>query len=446
MSKQSLAIVGTGISGLTCAWALHTLYNITVFEARDRLGGHSHTVTTTWDNHPDVPVDTGFIVYNNVTYPNLTEMFRLLNVPVKDSNMSFAVSMNDGALEYAGDNLSTLFGQRKNLLNFKFWQLLKDLLRFYKQAPRWCRENPMSTITLGEYLEQNNYSKAFIYDHIVPMGAAIWSTPNDEMLKFPATTFIQFCDNHGLLKIVDRPQWKTVDGGSKEYIKRIIADFEDKIHLDEPVQSIQRDEKTDKVTIKTKTREAQFDKVIIAAHGDQVLSLLKDADHKEKGIFSHFSYSTNEAYLHTDQSHMPKIKRTWSSWNYMAHQEQDQQSVSVTYWMNRLQGLSTPEPLFVTLNPLEPVNPDKIIKHMTYMHPLFTKEAIAAQKDLYKVQGHRNTYYCGAYAGYGFHEDGATAALAVSELLGFQRPWPENDASPAGQNCSKKIALQGTFA
>ncbi len=430
---MKMAIIGTGIAGLAAAWALHEKYEITVFEKRARIGGHSHTVQT-----PEgVPVDTGFIVYNDWTYPHLIQLFRHLEVPVKRSDMSFAVSVDQGKLEYAGDSLNTIFAQRKNLLNFSYWRMLRDITKFYYQAPIWVARHPNSRVTLGRFLEHYKYSKAFINNHLIPMGAAIWSTPAEKMLEFPASTFIHFCENHGLLKIRRRPTWRTVDGGSKEYIDRLTANFKDKIKRDEQVSHVLRGK--DSVTLTTikdgNTNIYSFDQVIIATHGDEALKILQNPSTEERDVLQGFKYSENETYLHTDARLMPKNKRVWSSWNYMADKEHDQTKVSVTYWMNRLQSLDSETEYFVSLNPLVTPREDTIIKKMVYYHPMFNAAMIGSQKKLHTIQGVNRTWFCGSYAGYGFHEDALCSGLAVAKKLGFEEPWGAlKTSSPASDN------------
>ncbi len=430
---MKIAIIGTGIAGLSAAWALNQKYEITVFEKRSRLGGHSHTVKT-----PEgVAVDTGFIVYNDWTYPYLIQLFRHLDVPVKRSDMSFAVSIDDGKLEYAGDSLNTLFAQRKNIFRFSYWRMLRDIAKFYHQAPIWVQRHPDSRVTLGRFLQHYKYSDAFIHNHLIPMGAAIWSTPADKMLEFPASTFIHFCENHGLLKIRNRPTWRTVDGGSREYVERLTADFKEKINIGEKVSHVLRGKDSATVTT-TKDGETQiysFDHVIIATHGDEALRLLQNPSTEEQDVLSGFKYSQNQTYLHTDRHLLPQKKRVWSSWNYMTNQKDDQTKVSVTYWMNRLQKLDSQTDYFVSLNPLQKPKPDTIIKEMVYYHPQFDGTMIAAQKKLHTIQGINRTWFCGSYAGYGFHEDALCSGLAIAKAFEFDAPWGElKPSSPAAYN------------
>lgn len=375
---MKIAIIGTGIAGLTVAWGLNQKYDITVFEKEDRLGGHSHTVQT-----PDnIPVDTGFVVYNDWNYPYLIQLFRHLNVPVKRSDTSFAVSVNDGHLEYAGDSLNKVFAQRKNFFNLSYWRMLRDIAKFYYQAPIWLDRHPDSKVTLGRFLEHYKYSDNFIHNHLIPMGAAIWSMPTDQMMTFPATTFIRFCVNHGLLKITRKPTWRTVAGGAQEYIDRLSADFIDKIKIGEKVSHVLRGK--DSVTITAtkggETNIYSFDQVIIATHGDDALKILQNPSDEEKQVLSGFSYHKNETYFHTDETLLPVKKRVWASWNYMTEQKEGQTKVSITYWMNRLQNFKSETNYFVSLNPLKTPAENTIIKKMTYHHPMLNAEMMLSQK------------------------------------------------------------------
>lgn len=434
---MKIAIIGTGIAGLSAAWALNQKHDITVFEKRDRLGGHSHTVQTP----EDLPVDTGFIVYNDWNYPYLVQLFRHLDVPVKRSDTSFAVSVDDGKLEYASDGLNKIFAQRKNLFSLSYWKMLRDITKFYYQAPIWLERHPNSRVTLGRFLEHYKYSENFIHNHLLPMGAAIWSTPADQMTQFPAATFIRFCENHGLLRITRRPTWRTVDGGSREYVERLTANFKNKIKVGEKVSHVLRGDDSATVTaVKDgETNIYSFDQVIIATHGDDALTLLQNPSDEEKDVLGGFQYSENETYLHTDETLLPKKKRVWSSWNYMTSKDgnTDQIKVSVTYWMNRLQNLKSDSETdyFVSLNPLKTPAKNLVIKKMKYNHPMFNVAMIEAQQKLHTIQGVNRTWFCGSYAGYGFHEDALCSGLAVAKALGFEEPWSGiKEISPAGLN------------
>ena len=415
-----IAVVGTGIAGLSSAWLLSQRHDVTVFEADNRIGGHSHTVDAA-----GAPIDTGFIVYNEATYPNLTALFAHLDVPTKASNMSFAVSMDDGQLEYAGTNLAGLFAQRSNLASPRFWSMLRDLIRFYRQAPSGVR-NLDPSASLNDYLDSAGFGRAFREDHLYPMAAAIWSTPALEIGNYPALSFVRFCENHGLLKFVHRPTWRTVDGGSRAYVERLTARFRDRIRTSAPVTSVRR--VNGAVEIKTPDAEAAwFDHVVIGAHADQALGMLGDPSQREVELLGAFAYGDNETVLHSDERLMPRRKRVWASWNYLASSERDGRAPRkpcVTYWMNRLQNVAGSRPYFVTLSPLHAPAEDKIIWRGLYQHPLFNSATLAAQKQLWSLQGQGNTWFCGSYFGSGFHEDAIQAGLAVGESLGgMLRPW-----------------------
>lgn len=418
---QNIAVIGSGISGLSAAWLLSSRHRVTLFEADGRVGGHSDTVEAL-----GVPVDMGFIVYNEPTYPNLTALFRHLDVPTKPTSMGFAVSLRGGALEYSGSGLGGLFAQRRNLLSPRFWSMLRDLERFYRKAPRDLPR--LGQTSLGAYLDHLGCGPAFRDDHLYPMAAAIWSTPVEDIPKYPAAAFVRFCENHGLLRLVGRPVWRTVDGGSREYVRRLTRSFADRIVTGEPVRQVRR--LPDGVEILTSAGPRRFDQVVIAAHADQALAMLTDADSEERRLLGAFGYRPNEAVLHSDPAVMPRRRRAWASWNYSAEGTPGAPELSVTYWMNQLQGLPADKPLFVTLNPQQPIDPAKVHCRNVYQHPVFDAAAGAAQAELWSLQGVRRTWFCGAYFGAGFHEDGLQAGLAVAEQLGgVRRPWQVEDES-----------------
>ena len=421
----NIAVIGSGISGLSATWLLSKQHNVTLFEKDDRFGGHSHTVSVSSQDRT-TPVDTGFIVFNEATYPNLTAFFQHLDVPVINTDMSFAVSLNHGRTEYAGTDLNGLFAQRSNALKPGFWLMLVDVLRFYQASSEW-RATLTPATTLRELLDRHNYSKTFINNHLVPMGAAIWSTPADKMLDYPALAFLRFCQNHGLLQLKDRPQWKTIQGGSREYVRRIIAELGENSLCNRCIRRIKRyDNKV--VLTDLQGTEWSFDHVVMACHADTTLQLLGEPDELEQLLLGAFSFQRNTAVLHSDSRFMPENRRAWASWNYLGTHEQ--QGPSVTYWMNRLQHLEG-QNLFVTLNP--GVEVDRSLIHGSYLydHPVFTRAAIESQQRLWELQGRHRTWYCGAWFGYGFHEDGLQSGLAVAEALGgLKRPWSvtgEND-------------------
>jgi uncharacterized protein len=408
-------VIGSGISGLSAAWLLSQRHSVFVFEADSRIGGHSNTVDA-----GSVPVDTGFIVYNEVTYPNLTALFRYLGVPTKPSEMSLAVSLDGGHLEYSGSNLTGIFAQPRNLVRPRFWSMLADLLRFYRHAARDA--TGLGLATLDEYLAAGKYGAALRDDHLYPMAAAIWSTPAGEIGKYPAASFIRFCANHGLLQLSGRPTWRTVEGGSRVYVARLIQPFADRIAVGRGIRAIRRWVDTVEITDDRGNKHV-FDHIVIATHADQALAMLSDPSPEERRLLGAFLYNENLAVLHSDPAWMPRRRRAWASWNYISRRVGASKHLSVTYWLNRLQGLPGC-PLFVTLNPDEEPRADLVIHRETYHHPRFDAVAMAAQKTLWSLQGHRNTWFCGAYFGAGFHEDGLQAGLAVAEALGgVKRPW-----------------------
>ncbi|WP_421862484.1 NAD(P)/FAD-dependent oxidoreductase [Motiliproteus sp.] len=435
---QRIAVVGSGIAGLSCAWLLAQQHDVTLFEKDDRFGGHSNTVVLEGvDDQPPLPVDTGFIVFNPQSYPNLVALFEHLEVPVRATDMSFSVSINQGQMEYAGSDLTGLLAQSSNLLRPGFWRMLADILRFYRQAPQLLNELDDQT-SLGQLIEQYGYGRRFRDDHLLPMGAAIWSTPASQMLDYPAKTFLRFCANHGLLQLRDRPQWMTVEGGSREYVERLVDQLGERAVVNRGVRSIQRT--GDHVLLTDwQGQYWQFDQLVLACHADQSLKLLSDADQQEQALLQAFKFERNRALLHSDERLMPLRKRAWASWNYLCRrQSETDTSLSVSYWMNRLQGLPEHRPLFVTLNPLMEPDPERVHAAFLYDHPTFDASALQAQRELWHLQGHNNTWYCGAWCGYGFHEDGLQAGLAVAEALGQQRrPWQVDgmyDRIPLPQN------------
>jgi predicted NAD/FAD-binding protein len=427
-----IGIVGTGISGLSAAWLLSQNHDVTVFEKDDRIGGHANTVDIN-----GIGIDTGFIVYNVKNYPNLIALFKYLNVETQSTDMSFGVSVDKGTFEYSGGNLKGLFAQKSNFFRLRFWRMVKDILRFYREAPMALVETYSPNITLGEYLLQNAYSQEFQHDHLLPMGAAIWSTPVDTMLEYPLRAFIQFCENHGLLQISDRPEWRTVKGGSQEYLKELTKPLENKIHTNHSIIKIWSDD-GGAFILDRDGCVSSFDHVVMACHADQSLRLLKSPTSLEQDLLSSFNYQDNKAILHTDTKLMPKNKRAWSSWNYLSEKNGNQDDVCVTYWMNRLQNLNTDTDYFVTLNPIQMPKDGSILRSFIYQHPIFDTQSMNAQKLLWDIQGRKRLWFCGSYFGSGFHEDGLQSGLAVAEELGgARRPW-------LVENESGRIRLQGS--
>lgn len=448
---MKIALIGSGIAGMGAAWLLHRDHEIVVYEKQDRIGGHSNTVDVpTLDGSGMIPVDTGFIVYNEATYPNLIALFKVLGIQTSLSNMSFAVSIDDGKLEYNGEGLKGLFAQPRNLVRPSHYRMIADVLRFYKHAPADADGAANPDLTVGRYLAEQGYSRAFIEDHLLPMAAAIWSATSEEIAQFPLRSFLSFFRNHGLLELdfQARPQWYTVDGGSREYVSRLTAPFRDRVRLNTPVVGVTRTP-AGVIVHDSQGGEERFDQIILASHTDESLRLLSDPSPEERAILGGIRYADNLAYLHRDPSLMPKRRAAWASWNYMANRGQSQdggQSVSVTYWMNQLQNIDPKEPLFVSLNPLSPPQPDRVLRTVTYAHPQFDQGSAAAQSALGNIQGLRRTWYCGAWAGYGFHEDGLSSGLAVAEAIaqrfgGRRRPWISQDVSPAGINATPRDPL-----
>lgn len=410
-----VAVVGSGISGLSAAWLLSKKHRVSLFEADNRLGGHSHTVDAA-----GLAVDTGFIVFNENTYPNLTALFDHIGVATKRSDMSFAVSLDDGRLEYSGTGLLGLFAQGRNAISPRFWLMLRDLVRFYREAPR--NVAALGMITLDEYLDAAGYGDSFRNDHLYPMAAAIWSTPAANIGAYPAASFIRFCQTHGLLKLAGRPVWRTVAGGSRSYVQTLSKGIPEVVS-NYPVNAIVRAKDGVEIVGRDGHRR-RFDRVVIAAHADQALGMLADPSEEEQRLLGAFDYIVNDTVLHSDTRLMPQRRRVWSSWNYMTREDADSRRLAVTYWMNRLQGIESDRPLFVTLNPHREIAAGAILKQMRYSHPRFDARAMQAQKELWSLQGRRSTWFCGAYFGAGFHEDGLQAGLAVAEALGgMRRPW-----------------------
>jgi hypothetical protein len=440
--RLRVAVVGTGISGMSAAWLLSEAHEVVVYEQARRLGGHSHTVDVPYAGGKQ-PVDMGFIVYNQSAYPNLTALFRHLGVPTQASDMSFAVSLRDGALEYAGTDFGGLFAQRRNLVSPRFWSLLRDLFRFYREASRDVLSGLPAGQTLGQYLAANRYGEAFVRDHLLPMAAAIWSMPVDRMADYPAAAFLRFCKNHGLLQLAGRPQWRTVTGGSRTYVERLTAPYADRIRLDCGVRTIRRERDGVRI-VDTGGEEASYDHVVIAAHADQALRMLADPSEQETQYLGAIPYRANPAIMHRDTRLMPRRKTVWASWNYISRRGAASDAPYVSYWMNRLQPLADPAPVFVTLNAQAAPAPSSIIHAETFEHPQFDWAALDAQRKLWSIQGVRRTWYCGAYFGAGFHEDGLRAGLAVAETLGaVRRPWSGTGASVSNSAEPGRFGLPG---
>lgn len=419
--SMKIAIIGTGISSNIASYLLSKVHDITVYEKNDYVGGHSRTLTIDYDGK-EIPVDTGFIVFNYRNYPLLTGMFKHFGVEVEKSDMSFAASINNGWLEYNTQSLGKLFAQKKNLFRPKYIGMLKDITKFFK-ASKVILESEDSTTTLGEFVEELELGQWFKDYFLLPMGGAIWSCPVEQMLEFPAYTYVRFFENHGLLATEGQPQWYTVTGGSKNYVSKLTEGFKDKIRLNCGVSKVTR--KNGKVEIIDEQGNTEaYDHVVMGSHGDESLNLLADASDDEKTILGNFKYQKNIAYLHRDKSLMPKNKNAWASWVYLSEEKEDNNpNIAVSYWMNLLQNIDNKHPLFVTLNPAKEPNPELVFNKHEFYHPVFTNEAIASQKQIDKIQGVQNTWFCGAYQRYGFHEDGIMSGVAVAKELGVDVPW-----------------------
>ncbi|MBX3396613.1 MAG: FAD-dependent oxidoreductase [Phycisphaerae bacterium] len=408
-----IAIIGSGISGLIVARLLNDEHEITVFEADNRVGGHTHTVRVAEGNR-GLDVDTGFIVFNEDAYPNFTRLLSILGVQSQPSDMSFSVSCRKTGLEWAGTNLNTLFAQRRNLLRPRFHRMLRDVMRFNRTASAAAR-NGHAESSLLDYLRSADYSPEFLEHYLIPMGAAVWSAEPTEFGRIPLRFFVQFFENHGMMSGFQRPTWRVIRGGSIRYVERLIAPFEDRIRTNCPVLGLRR--RPEHVELTTPTGVEKFDQVVIASHSDQALRMLRDASPAEREILGAIRFQRNETVLHTDACVMPNLRRVWSSWNYRIPSG-GRDAVDVSYHMNRLQGLDAQCDYLVSLNSTQDIDPRRVIKSIEYHHPIFDGRSVSAQRRHSEISGTRRTHYCGAYWGYGFHEDGVRSGLTVASWFG----------------------------
>ena len=424
--RLRIAVVGGGIAGLSAAWLLSRKHEVVLFEADGRLGGHANTTEAPNGRGAPTPVDTGFIVYNEPNYPNFTALLKHLGVASIPADMSLAVSLDDGGFEYSSFGLAGVFAQKRNLFSVRFWGMLRDVLRFYRHGPKDLAALEAPLTSLDDYLAQKGYCQAFRDDHLLPQAAAIWSTPLAAIGAYPAAALIRFFQNHGMMSIFGRGLWRTVKGGSRAYVRELAAAFQGEARTGVRVTGVRR--VAGGAEVRDATGHAEhFDEVVIAAHGDAALGLLEDPTADEARILGCFKYSQNLTVLHTDKSLMPRRKAAWSSWNHIGRRAEPGEGC-VTYWMNRLQSLDSDQDLLVTLKPNRPIAPEAVIRTEVYEHPLFDAGAIAAQREIWSLQGARHTWFCGSYFGHGFHEDALQSGLAVAEQLGgVRRPWTVAD-------------------
>jgi len=409
-----IAVVGGGISGMTAAHLLSDEHEVTLFEANNTIGGHTHTVDVDEEEGP-LAVDTGFIVFNEKTYPNFCRLLRRLDVPWQQSDMSFSVQSERRGVEYNGTSINGLFAQRANLVRPSFHRMIRDILRFNREATAFSRDGDAET-TLGDFVRRGGYSEIFLDTYLVPMGAAIWSAEPRQMLDFPFRYFARFFDNHGMLTVDERPQWLTVKGGSREYVPSLTRAYRDRIRLASPIAAVRRFDDRVEVTPKNGGPES-FDHVVLAAHGDQTLEMLTDANPDERAVLGSFRFQKNDTVLHTDRSVLPKRRRAWASWNYHVDREPSR-GVAVTYWMNRLQNLTSKSDFCVSLNREARIDPATVRGRYEYEHPIYTREAVTAQAVQERLNASGRTSFAGAYWGFGFHEDGVNSALAACSRFG----------------------------
>ncbi len=419
-SGRRIAIIGAGIAGLSAAWLLSRRHEVVLYEANGWLGGHANTVDVECPEGP-IAVDTGFIVYNPDNYPNFTALLEQLQVASVDSDMSLGVSVGDGRVEYSSRPFG-LFGQKRNIVNPRFWRMIADIVKFY-EVTRGLDESAMEAVSLGEFLDRGGWSPALVEEHVLPMCAAIWSTTSEQMRYYPMRSFLRFFTSHGLLQVTNRPQWRTVLGGSRSYVEALMADIGTAMQRRPGATRVSRQAGLVIVEDAAGGREV-FTDVVIGAHADQALGLLADASDDEQAVLGAFRYTPNVAVLHDDPALMPRRRSVWASWNYIGSDDAgSDRPLCVSYWMNHLQSLRTRRQLFLTLNPSRQPRPESVVRSFEYTHPLFDHAALAAQDQLWQLQGVRNTWFCGSYFGYGFHEDALQSGLAVASQFGISPPW-----------------------
>ena len=409
---MKIAVIGSGISGLSAAYYLSKQHKVDLYEQNDHFGGHSYTYDIKEEDKM-VPVDLGFIVFNELTYPNLISFFNELDVPFERSNMSFSVSIKNTNVEYGGSGLNAIFANKFNLFNLKFLKMIKEIISFYNHAPSLLN-NSIKDETLDDYLKKSKLSKYFIEYHIIPMVAAIWSMPFSKAKDMPLKLFLNFFINHGLFKLKNRPQWYTVTNRSRTYVKRILEKISGETFKNYKIKNISRSE--DNVRVSIRNEYLDYDQVVLACHADQSLKILDKPTEKEEEILNKFTYVYNLAFLHTDKNLMPKREKAWSSWNSITKDNK----TCVTYWLNRLQNLETDKNYFLTLNPVEEIDKKKIIKQVKFTHPYFNNENVSLQKELHLLQGRKRTWFCGSYFGYGFHEDGLKSSIELMKNFNTQ--------------------------
>ena len=412
MRKLKIAVIGSGISGLSASWELSKYHDIHLFEKNNYFGGHANTLKVKLVKEKAFYVDTGFIVFNHLNYPNLCNLFNELDIETYESDMSFSASLENGELEYSGSSLGSMFAQKKNIFNLRYLKMLMEIIKFYKNVEYDKRS--YNNYTIEDYLTNKNYSDFFKYKHIYPMASSIWSSSLNEIKKYPFEQFVNFFSNHGLLNLINRPKWRTVLNGSQTYVKKIIE--KENIIASKNIHVEINKFKNGKLILKVNKKEKKYDHVIIAVHSDQVKQVNKIQNLNNIKIFEDINYTTNEVFLHTDKNLMPKLKKVWASWNYL--EGENNNKLSVTYWMNKLQNLDTKKNIFVTLNPSMKPSKEKIIKRIIYDHPVYNIKTFETQKKIKLIQGKNNIWYCGAYLGYGFHEDGIKSGLdVVNQIL-----------------------------